>query len=199
MPSFEIPDVPAAIKLKPQVAGGQTTYAGPAMFSVTNKSGQQIAGRLSMEPQGNAKADWFEILGEKERPFAGSETQKITVNVKNAAGDDARRLQGALPGGERGRSRQRLHRERGGDVQRPGRGSGERRHPVVGVADRRRRGAPDRGRHRHLAAPAAFQGDGSERIGRRHDLCAGRRPGHGPMRSSRSRSTRPSDTARPAT
>lgn len=85
MPSFEIPDGATSVKLKAQTAGGQTFNTGPATFSVTNKSGQSLTGRLSMEPQGNSKAEWFEILGEKERNFAGSETQKITVNVKTPA------------------------------------------------------------------------------------------------------------------
>lgn len=86
MPSFEIPDGPTTISLKSQMVKGQSIRTGTAVFSVTNKSGQPLAGRLSAQPQGDAKADWFEVQGEKERPFAAAETQKITVNVKAPPG-----------------------------------------------------------------------------------------------------------------
>lgn len=82
MPSFEIPDGPTAVALKNQLVKGQNIRAGSAMFSVTNKSGQPLAGRVSVQPQGDAKAEWFELQGEKERNFAGNETQKITINIK---------------------------------------------------------------------------------------------------------------------
>jgi hypothetical protein len=82
MPSFEIPDGPTSISLKNDVVKGQVTRTGSANFSVTNKSGQPLAGRLSVQPQGDAKAEWFDIMGEKERNFAPTETQKITVNIK---------------------------------------------------------------------------------------------------------------------
>jgi len=85
MPSFEIPDGPATTALKPQNVKGQTVRAGSATFSVTNKSGQPLAGRVSILPQGDAKAAWFEIGGEKERSFAASETQKISVDIKAPA------------------------------------------------------------------------------------------------------------------
>ena len=81
MPSFEIPDGPTSVALKSQLVKGQNIRTGSAMFSVTNKSGQPLAGRVSVQPQGDAKAEWFVIQGEKERNFAGNETQKITVNI----------------------------------------------------------------------------------------------------------------------
>jgi serine/threonine-protein kinase len=82
MPSFEIPDGPTSVLLKNDVVKGQVTRTGSANFSVTNKSGQPLAGRLSVQPQADAKAEWFDIMGEKERNFAPAETQKITVNIK---------------------------------------------------------------------------------------------------------------------
>jgi PASTA domain-containing protein len=81
MPSFEIPDGPTSVVLKHKVSGKDTTSTGSATFSVTNKVGSPTGGRLSVVPEGNAKAEWFQIQGEKERTFQGSETQKITVNV----------------------------------------------------------------------------------------------------------------------
>ena len=82
MPSFEIPDAPTTVALKDQMVKGTATRAGTATFSVTNKTAQRLTGRLSVQPQGDAKSTWFELMGEAERNFAGSETQKITVNLK---------------------------------------------------------------------------------------------------------------------
>jgi beta-lactam-binding protein with PASTA domain len=82
MTNFEIPDGPIAVALKPVTANNQTTSQGAATFSVTNKNGSPLNGRLSVVTEGNAKAEWFDIQGEKERTFQGSETQKITVNIK---------------------------------------------------------------------------------------------------------------------
>jgi eukaryotic-like serine/threonine-protein kinase len=79
--SFEIPDGPTTLQLKSQSLKGRTTFAGAATFTVTNKSSQQLACRLKPAPQADAKAEWLDVQGEKERPFAASETQKITVNV----------------------------------------------------------------------------------------------------------------------
>jgi eukaryotic-like serine/threonine-protein kinase len=79
--SFEIPDGPTTLQLKTQTSKGRTTYTGSATFTVTNKSNQQLACRLKPAPQADAKADWLDLQGEKERPFAASETQRITVNV----------------------------------------------------------------------------------------------------------------------
>lgn len=81
MPSFEIPDGPATVPLKPGTAGGQPTRAGQATYSVTNKSQAVVAGRLSVQVAGDAKAEWFQIDGEKERQFQPGETQTVNVNV----------------------------------------------------------------------------------------------------------------------
>ena len=81
MPSFEIPDGPATIPLKPGTVGGQPTRAGTATYSVTNKAAAAVAGRLSVQVAGDAKAEWFQIDGEKERQFQPGETQTVTVNV----------------------------------------------------------------------------------------------------------------------
>lgn len=81
MPSFEIPDSPATVVLKEQTVQGKTQRTGAASFSITNKTNQPLAGRLSVVPQGNAKAEWFEVMGEAQRNFAAAETQQATVNV----------------------------------------------------------------------------------------------------------------------
>ncbi|MEJ2666015.1 MAG: PASTA domain-containing protein [Deinococcales bacterium] len=81
MPSFEIPDSPATVVLKEQTVQGKTRRTGAASFSITNKTNQPLAGRLSVVPQGDAKAEWFEVMGEAQRNFAASETQQASVNV----------------------------------------------------------------------------------------------------------------------
>lgn len=89
MPSFEIPDGPTTVTLTAEPVNGQPAYSGNAVFGVTNKSGQGLAGRLSVVPQGEAKKEWFAIQGEGERRFAVGETQTITVAVKPPAGTAA--------------------------------------------------------------------------------------------------------------
>jgi serine/threonine-protein kinase len=91
MPSFEIPDGPTTIQLKSTTDKGQTIRTGTASFTVTNKSGGTVRASFGIEPQGDAKAAWFDIPGEKERSFADKETQKINVDIKapgNAAVGD---------------------------------------------------------------------------------------------------------------
>lgn len=82
MPSFEIPDGPATVALTDQTVKGKPVRAGTATFSVTNKTSQPLACHLDVQPQGDAKAEWFEIMGEAQRNFAVSETQKIAVNIQ---------------------------------------------------------------------------------------------------------------------
>jgi hypothetical protein len=86
MPSFEIPDGPTTVALTTQTVKGKLTKIATVTFTVTNKTAQPLACRLKAAPQGDTQAEWFEVQGEKERPFAASETQKISVNVA-APGD----------------------------------------------------------------------------------------------------------------
>ncbi len=69
MPSFEIPDIPAKAQLKQETENNQTISTGAVTFTVTNKTGQGLSGRVTIEPQGEAKAEWFSIDGESERQF----------------------------------------------------------------------------------------------------------------------------------
>jgi serine/threonine-protein kinase len=86
VPSFEIPDGPTTVALTTQSVKGKLTKVATVTFTVTNKTAQPLACRLKAAPQGDAQAEWFEVQGEKERPFAASETQKITVDIA-APGD----------------------------------------------------------------------------------------------------------------
>jgi serine/threonine-protein kinase len=81
MPSFEIPDGPTLIALKNQTIKGKAMRAATATFTVTNKTTQTLTCRLKPAPQGDTKAEWLDVQGEKERPFAASQTQKVNVDV----------------------------------------------------------------------------------------------------------------------
>jgi hypothetical protein len=91
MPSFEIPDSPAQLELRNQAVSGKPFRVATTTFTVTNKTAQALSGRFKITPQGDAKAEWLSLEGEKERPFGPSETQKINVNVS---------LPGDVPSGE---------------------------------------------------------------------------------------------------
>jgi serine/threonine-protein kinase len=91
MPSFEIPDSPAQLELRNQAVNGKPYRVATTTFTVTNKTAQALSGRFKVTPQGDAKADWLQLEGEKERPFGPSETQKVNVNVS---------LPGDVPAGE---------------------------------------------------------------------------------------------------
>ena len=97
MPTFEIPDGPTTIEA---ARSGDPKNPQPAetsaVYSVTNKTSDSVAGRLSVQVTGSTKAEWFTIDGERERTFGPGETQTATVKVKFppevAAGDYAFRL-----------------------------------------------------------------------------------------------------------
>ncbi|WP_395672927.1 PASTA domain-containing protein [Inquilinus sp.] len=84
MPSFEIPDIPPKAALKTETQGNQTVSTGAVTFTVTNKTGQGLAGRVTIEPQGEAKAEWFSVDGESERQFIANGTHTFTVRIKTA-------------------------------------------------------------------------------------------------------------------
>jgi hypothetical protein len=96
MPTFEIPDGPATVKVSGEIANAKAPRTGSAVFNVTNKSGEPRAGRLSVQIAGPTKREWFTIDGEQERNFAPGETQtaaiKILVPPDVAAGDYPFRL-----------------------------------------------------------------------------------------------------------
>jgi serine/threonine-protein kinase len=78
MPSFEIPDGPTTLALKTEAG----FHKGTATFNVTNKTGEGLTGRFSVQIQGAGKAEWYSIQGEPERPVAAGETQTVTVAAK---------------------------------------------------------------------------------------------------------------------
>lgn len=78
MPSFEIPDGPTTVALKTEAG----FHKGNAVFGVTNKTGEGLTARFSVQVQGNGKAEWYSIQGEPERPVASGETQTVTVVAK---------------------------------------------------------------------------------------------------------------------
>jgi beta-lactam-binding protein with PASTA domain len=82
MPSFEIPDIPPKAQLKQETENNQTVSTGAVTFTVTNKTGQGLSGRVTIEPQGEAKAEWFSVDGESERQFAAGGTHTFTVRIK---------------------------------------------------------------------------------------------------------------------
>jgi serine/threonine-protein kinase len=78
MPSFEIPDGPTTLALKAEAG----LLKGVAVFGVTNKTSEGLTARLSVQIQGDGKAEWYQVQGEPERPIAAGETQTITVVAK---------------------------------------------------------------------------------------------------------------------
>jgi len=78
MPSFEIPDGPTTVTLKTEAG----FHKGNAVFGVTNKTGEGLTARFSVQIQGGGKAEWYSIQGEPERPVAAGETQTVTVVAK---------------------------------------------------------------------------------------------------------------------
>jgi hypothetical protein len=78
MPSFEIPDGPTTVALKKE--GG--FHKGSAVFGVTNKTGEGLTARFSVQVQGDGKAEWYQVQGESERSVAAGESQTVTVVAK---------------------------------------------------------------------------------------------------------------------
>ncbi len=85
MPSFEIPDGPTTVALKTEAG----FHKGNAVFGVTNKTGEGLTARFSVQVQGNGKAEWYSVQGEPERPVAAGETQTVTVVAKIPAATPA--------------------------------------------------------------------------------------------------------------
>jgi len=97
MPTFEIPDGPTTIEAKRSSDPKNPKPAlTSAVYSVTNKSGESVDGRLGVVATGPSKAEWFAIDGDRERNFGSGETQTATVKVAfppdAAAGDYPFRL-----------------------------------------------------------------------------------------------------------
>jgi beta-lactam-binding protein with PASTA domain len=85
MPSFEIPDGPTNVALKTDAG----FHKGNAVFNVTNKTGEGLTARFSVQIQGTGKAEWYQVQGEPERPVASGETQTVTVVAKIPAATPA--------------------------------------------------------------------------------------------------------------
>lgn len=75
MSSFQIPEGPT------RIAPGDA-----AAFTVTNVAREALRGRASVQAGGAAKADWFTVDGDRERPFAAGESQTVTVKAAAPAG-----------------------------------------------------------------------------------------------------------------
>ena len=89
MPSFEIPDGPTSVALKTEAG----FHKANAVFGVTNKTGEGLTARFSVQIQGGGKAEWYSIQGEPERPVAAGETQTVTVVAKIPGADQAKFLE----------------------------------------------------------------------------------------------------------
>ncbi|MBO9560186.1 MAG: PASTA domain-containing protein [Caulobacter sp.] len=85
MPSFEIPDGPTTVALKTEAG----FHKGSAVFNVTNKTGEGLTARFSVQVQGPGKAEWYSVQGEPEHPVAAGETQTVTVQAKIPAATPA--------------------------------------------------------------------------------------------------------------
>ena len=57
------------------------TRKAQVAFTATNASSQPLKGRARVVPLGNAKAEWFAVDGDAERPFAAGGTQQYTVRI----------------------------------------------------------------------------------------------------------------------
>jgi hypothetical protein len=69
---------------------------GEAAFTVFNRSGRPVRGRVQLAPQDPSTTAWFTVTGESERAFAIAGTEQFTVQIsvpdKAAAGSYALRL-----------------------------------------------------------------------------------------------------------
>lgn len=91
MPSFEIPDAPLTVEMKPRTEAGAAVLTGQASFTVTNRTARGLRGRAGIEPQGGAQAEWFTIEGEAERDFAAGGTHVFPVRLRAPAAEQAER------------------------------------------------------------------------------------------------------------
>lgn len=92
MQSFEIPEAPQIGALRKEPVPGaadQHVLSGAARFTVNNRNPQEVVGRASVLPQGNAKAEWFSLEGEAQRQFksaSGSDVYTIRIKAPPGAG-----------------------------------------------------------------------------------------------------------------
>lgn len=88
MQTFEIPEAPLTVPLKrggsgaPDDPQAQQPHTGSIQFTVNNKAGYGVSGRASVQPQGDAKTEWFAIEGEAQRQFHASGSHVYTVRVQ---------------------------------------------------------------------------------------------------------------------
>lgn len=89
MQTFEIPEAPLSVSLTPDGPSDgqnpgvvQAPFTGSLKFSVNNKMSHGVSGRASVQPMGDAKAEWFSIEGEAQRQFHASGSHVYTVRLR---------------------------------------------------------------------------------------------------------------------
>jgi hypothetical protein len=60
-----------------------------ATYNVTNKTAKPLRIQLKVRAQGNAKREWFQLLGEQERDLPASNTTTATINIQIPKGTPA--------------------------------------------------------------------------------------------------------------
>ena len=80
MTIFEIPDLSKTVPLTPKTTNGKTVYEGSTTFTINNTTDQGLSGRITIEPQGTAKPEWFS-LDQPNRDFPAKGTQTATVKL----------------------------------------------------------------------------------------------------------------------
>jgi hypothetical protein len=87
MPSFEIPDGPTTVALKTEAG----FHKGTAVFGVTNKTGEGLTGRFSVQVQGAARPSGTRSRANRSDLSRPGETQTVTVVAKIPAATPAGR------------------------------------------------------------------------------------------------------------
>lgn len=86
MASFSIPDIPPKTELSKgsvDAASGKpiAPHSGSVQFAVNNRASEIIDGKLSVQPDGQAKDAWFTIDGAAQRSFKNSASETVKVNI----------------------------------------------------------------------------------------------------------------------
>lgn len=86
MANFSIPDIPPKTDLNKgtvdAVSGKAISpHTGSVQFAVNNSADEIIDGKLSVQPDGQAKAEWFSIDGAAQRDFKNSASETVKVNI----------------------------------------------------------------------------------------------------------------------
>lgn len=86
MASFSIPDIPPKTELTPgtvDTSSGKalSPHTGTVSFAVNNGTGEILEGKVSVQVEGEAKAEWFTIEGEPQRDFSTTRAETVKVNI----------------------------------------------------------------------------------------------------------------------